>query len=284
MTTVTPVSHTVTVNGLTCRYLQWGDDDRPVLLMLHGLRSYAHTWDPIAAPLSATHRIIAPDFRGRGDSGWDPDDNYFTAAYVEDVEGLVGLLGLTTFAIVGHSMGGTVGYVYAARHPEQVTALVVEDIGPGSSAASPGGDRVVREMLSAPTGFESQEAARGYWRQIRPTITESALQSRIEHTLRPGDHGRWEWKLDMAGIAAARLAGDPAVGHLWACVEKLQCPTLVIRGARSDFLSTSICDEMASRQKHVTWVEVPDAGHYVHDDNPTYYVRVLEQAMRPGTS
>jgi esterase len=284
MTYAMPVSHVVELNGLACRYLEWGDGDRPVLLMLHGLRSYAHTWDPIAAPLSATHRIIAPDFRGRGDSGWDPAGNYFTGAYVADVEGLTGLLGLTRFGIVGHSMGGTVGYVYAARHPEQVTALVIEDIGPGSSTATAGADRVVHEMHSTPTGFESLEAARAYWRRIRPAITEPALASRIEHTLRPGERGRWEWKLDMAGIATARLSADPAPVDLWACVEALQCPTLVLRGARSDFLSTSICAEMAARQQRLTWVEVPDAGHYAHDDNPAYYLRALERALRPGAS
>jgi pimeloyl-ACP methyl ester carboxylesterase len=284
MTNATPTSHTVKLGGLHCRYLQWGDDERPPLLLLHGLRSYAHTWDPIAAALSTSHRIIAPDFRGRGDSDWDPDGNYFTAAYVSDIEDLVGLLGLTGFGIVGHSMGGTVGYVYAARHPDQVAALVVEDIGPGSSTTTDGADRIVREMLSTPTGFESLATARAYWRRIRPTITEEALTSRIEHTLRPGENGRWEWKLDMAGIATARLAGDPTAVHLWACVEALQCPTLVIRGAKSDFLSASTCEDMAARQAHLTWVEIPDAGHYVHDDNPADYLRALEQAVRPGAS
>lgn len=284
MSATTPTSHTVTVGGLSHRYLQWGRDDKPAVLMLHGLRSYAQTWDPIAASLSATHRVVAPDFRGRGDSDWDPERQYFTGVYVTDIEGLVERLGLTQFTIVGHSMGGTVGYAYAARHPEQVSTLVVEDIGPGSSTETPGADRIVREMLSTPTGFASIERAREYWRGIRPAITEQALQSRIEHTLRPGEDGRWEWKLDMAGIAAARIAGDPAPVDLWACVEGLQCPTLVVRGARSDFLPASTCDDMAARQKRLTWVEIPDAGHYVHDDNPADYLRMLERALRSETS
>jgi esterase len=284
MSTTAPTSYTVEVNGLRYRYLQWGRDDKPALLMLHGLRSYAQTWDPIATALSTTHRVIAPDFRGRGDSGWDPHGNYFTSSYVADLEKLIRWLGLLRFAIVGHSMGGTVGYAYAAQHPEQVTILVVEDIGPGSSTATAGADRVVREMLATPSGFSSIERAREYWRSIRPAITEEALQSRIEHTLRPGEDGRWEWKLDMAGIAAARLGADPTPTDLWACVEGLQCPTLVVRGARSDFLSAATCHEMTTRQRRLTWVEVPDAGHYVHDDNPAYYLRVLEQALRSETS
>jgi esterase len=281
MTAPAPSSHRVVVNGLTCHYLQWGDAGSPAVLMLHGLRSYARTWEPVARALSGSYLVIAPDFRGRGDSSWDPKRRYFTDTYVSDIENLVALLGLTRLRIVGHSMGGTVGYAYAARHPEQVEALVVEDIGPGSSTSTAGAGRVLREVSSTPAGFDSLDAVRAYWRGIRPDITDDALASRIEHTVRRGtgggcDDGGWEWKLDMAGIAAARLSGDPAGPvDLWACVDALQCPTLVIRGARSDFLSAGTCVRMARRQPLLRWAEVPAAGHYAHDDNPDVFTRLV---------
>ncbi|MEU5262240.1 alpha/beta hydrolase [Amycolatopsis sp. NPDC021455] len=271
-----PTSHQVVLNGLTCRFLRWGDDRRPAVLMLHGLRSYAHTWDPVARALSSTHAVIAPDFRGRGDSSWDPGRDYFTNAYVEDMEKLVASLGLTRFSIIGHSMGGTVGYTFAARHPDQVDALVVEDIGPGSSTDTAGADRILRELRGTPLSFDSLAAVRAYWRDIRPGITEEALRSRIEHTVRPGGDGRWEWKLDMQGIAAARRSGDPAGPvDLWACVEALKCPTLVIRGGRSDFLPVAVCRELADRQRLLRWAEIPGAGHYAHDDDPAEFIRLV---------
>ncbi|MCP2243992.1 alpha/beta fold hydrolase [Lentzea aerocolonigenes] len=277
-----PKSHQVLINGLTCRFLRWGDERQPAVLMLHGLRSYAHTWEPVARALSSTHSVIAPDFRGRGDSSWDPDRDYFTNAYVDDVEKLVTLLGITRFSIVGHSMGGTVGYAFAAKHPDQVTALVVEDIGPGSSTDTAGADRILREMRDTPSGFDSLDAARAYWRGIRPGITDDALASRIDHTVRPGAGGRWEWKLDMAGIAAARRSGDPAGPvDLWSCVDALRCPTLVIRGALSDFLPASVCRQMATRQPLLRWTEIPGAGHYAHDDDPVAFIRLVT-AFLPG--
>ncbi len=271
-----PTSHQIVLNGLKSRYLRWGDDRNPAILLLHGLRSYAHTWDTVARTLSSTHAVIAPDFRGRGESAWDPERDYFTNAYVGDLEKLVASLGLTRFGIIGHSMGGTVGYAYAARHPEQVTALVVEDIGPGSSTDTAGADRILRELRDTPLGFDSLAAVRAYWRDTRPGITEEALRSRIEHTVRPAGDGRWEWKLDMQGIAAARRSGDPAGPvDLWACVEALRCPTLVVRGARSDFLPVSVCREMADRQRLLHWQEIPEAGHYAHDDNPAEFIRLV---------
>jgi esterase len=271
-----PESHFVDIDGLTHHYLHWGDKDAPALLMLHGLRSYAHTWAPVAQVLALTHRVVAPDFRGRGESSWDPQRDYFTNAYVSDVEKLTALLGLTRFSVVGHSMGGAVGYTYASRHPDLVDALVVEDIGPGSSTSTPGADRILREMAGTPQEFESLDAVRAYWRRIRPDIADEALESRIQHTVRPATGGRWKWKLDMAGIAAARMSGDPAGPvDLWDCVESLRCPTLVIRGAQSDFLPAQTCAEMARRQPLLRWTEVPNAGHYVHDDNPAAFTRLV---------
>ncbi|NKE57391.1 alpha/beta hydrolase [Lentzea sp. PSKA42] len=270
---MTPSSHLVPINGLVHHYLAWGDENASAVLLMHGLRSYAQTWEPVAQALSRTHRVIALDFRGRGGSAWDPERDYFADAYVSDVEGLVAHLGLTSFSIVGHSMGGTVGYAYAARHSDQVEALVVEDIGPGSSTGTAGADRILRELAATPDRFSSLDAVRAYWRQIRPDITEDALASRIAHTVRPDADGGWKWKSDMAGIAEARRSADPGGAvDLWACIDALRCPTLILRGARSDFLPVDTCMRMAKVQPLLRWAEIDDAGHYAHDDNPAEFI------------
>lgn len=276
MATVTSSSRTVEVNGLACRYLQWGEADSSPVLLLHGLRSYARTWEPVAQALSGSHLLIAPDFRGRGESEWDPQRSYRTDTYVSDIEHLVELIGLERFAIVGHSMGGTVAYTYAARHPDQVAALVIEDIGPGSSTETSGATRILSEMAGTPTCFGSLEEVRAYWRGVRPGITEEALASRIENTVRPVGDGGYEWRLDMAGIAEARRNVDSTgAADLWSCVEALRCPALVIRGARSDFLPADTCEQMARRQPLLRWAQVPEAGHYVHDDNPAAFIDLV---------
>jgi pimeloyl-ACP methyl ester carboxylesterase len=270
------------LGGLRAHYLQWGDPADPPVVLLHGLRSYAATWEPLARELGRDHWVLALDFRGRGRSEWDPERRYFTDTYVRDVEEWVAQLGLRRFTLIGHSMGGTVGYVYAARHPDQVERLVVEDIGPGSSTSTEGADRVRREMTSTPGSFASEEEARAFWRGARPGTPEAAIDSRIEHTLDEVD-GRWVWRLDMAGIAEARLSGDPAGSiDLWQCVESIRCPALVVRGEHSDFLPVDLCREMSARQPTLTWTTIPGAGHYVHDDDPERYVDVVSRYCRTG--
>jgi pimeloyl-ACP methyl ester carboxylesterase len=170
--------------------------------------------------------------------------------------------------------------VYAARRPERVTAVVIEDIGPGSSTGGAGAERIKREVAETPAEFASLEAARSYWRRIRPQITAEALDSRIRHTLRPGTCGRWLWKFDLAGIAAARLDPDPARQvDLWPSVEALRCPTLVVRGGSSDFLPAATAAEMVARNARIRTAEVPGAGHYVHDDAPDAFHHLLEQFL-----
>lgn len=286
MTTTQPASATseyLRLGGLRARYLRWGSPANPAVLLLHGLRSYAATWQVLARELASDHWVLALDFRGRDGSEWDPERRYFTETYVADVEEWVAHLGLSEFTLLGHSMGGTVGYVYAARHPDQVTRLVVEDIGPGSSASTEGAARIRREMTSTPGSFPSLEAARDFWRRTRAGMPKAAIDSRVEHTLDEVG-GRWVWRLDMAGIAEARLTGDPSREiDLWRCVESLRCPALVVRGAESDFLPPETCAEMAARQPRLRWQTVSSAGHYVHDDNPEEYVDVVTRFLREPT-
>lgn len=275
----TPVTGTdgfTTLNGLRAHYVEWGAPDAPPIVLLHGLRSYARTWEPVAAALADRYRLIALDHRGRGDSAWDPAGDYTTEAYVGDLERFADRLGLRRFVLIGHSMGGTNAFVYAARHPGRVRLAVIEDIGPGSSARGAGAERIRRELAETPRRFAGTEEARAYWRGVRPGISDAALDSRLRNTLREDADGGLVWKFDLEGVARARLHPDPSRHvDLWPYIVTLRCPVLVLRGARSDFLPASACAEMSARQPFLTWAEIPGAGHYVHDDNLTGYLAAL---------
>lgn len=263
-------------DGLRLRHVSWGAPEAPAVVLLHGLRSYAHTWEPVALPLADRFRLIALDQRGRGRSDWDPQRNYYADAYVRDLEALVDNLGLKRFVLVGHSMGGTNAFVYASRHPERLAGLVIEDIGPGASAGSAGAERIKRELQATPDRFDSWEEARTFWRRQRPKISEAALDSRVEHSLKQDADGQIIWRHDAEGIAHARLHATPEqLVELWPHVEAVSVPTLLLRGAQSDFLSAQTAREMAERNQHIRWVDVPDASHYVHDDNlPSFQAEV----------
>ena len=258
--------------GLRLRYVSWGDADAPPVVMLHGLRSYAYTWEPVAAALVDRYRVIALDQRGRGLSDWDLQRNYYADAYVRDLKVLIEALGLHRFVLVGHSMGGANAFVYAGEHPDQLAGLVIEDMGPGASASSHGSERIKRELRATPDAFVSWDEARAFWRRQRPNISETALDSRVEHSLKSAADGRVIWRHDAQGIAAARLAATPAqLVDLWPIVTDLQVPTLVLRGGDSDFLSDMVAVEMEALNPHISALSIPGATHYVHDDQLTIF-------------
>ena len=109
-----PVDRFVKVNGINLHYLEWGNTNRPTILMLHGISQQAHSWDFISLPLSVDYRVIALDQRGHGDSDWSPNGNYSTDIYVGDIEGFVGAMGLENFHLMGHSMGGRNSLAWAS--------------------------------------------------------------------------------------------------------------------------------------------------------------------------
>ena len=234
----------------------------------------------LAAALLPRFRTIAYDQRGRGESDWDPARQYYTDAYVRDLEAIAGELRLKRFDLLGHSMGGIAAYVYAAAHPQQVRRLIVEDAGPGASEDSAGSTRIRQELLSAPGSFASWDAAVEFMRKLRPTVTEAARQDRLRNMLKQRADSTWTWQYDHAGIAQARLDPDPSrVVDLWSHVAAITSPTLVLRGGRSDYLKRDTAEAMSARNPVIRWREVADAGHYIHDDQPEVVAELVSSFL-----
>jgi pimeloyl-ACP methyl ester carboxylesterase len=279
-------TETVRANGLRLLCRHWGDPRAPALVMLHGLRGYSGTWRGLAAALAGEYHLIAIDQRGRGQSDWDPGRNYYTDAYLSDLEQVVDQLGLGRFALLGHSMGGATAYIYAARHSQRLAALLIEDIAPGSSAEGPGAQRIVAEMATLPESFASWAEARRYWRTKRPTVSDAALEQRVAESMCMGTDGRVTWRYDARGIRQTRMHPDPArVIDLWPVVTRITVPTLIIRGEKSDFCPLPTVERICAQNPRLTSVTVPDASHYVHDDAPIPFTKhVRDFLMRCGWS
>ncbi len=271
----------IAVNGMSLRLTEWGPGEGRPLFMLHGIRGYAETFAGVAQALQPDFRVLAYDQRGRGASSWDPGRNYYTDAYVDDLAGVADALRVDSFDLLGHSMGGLAAIVFAARYPARVRRLIVEDAGPAAFEGSAGAARIQRELRETPQSFTDLTAARAYLRALRPSVTEAAREERLRHMLKEDGAGGWTWRHDHAGIAATRLNPDPArVVDLWPQVAALACPTLVVRGGRSDYLQAQTAREMVARNPNVEWIEIEGAGHYIHDDCPAAFAQAVGGFLR----
>jgi pimeloyl-ACP methyl ester carboxylesterase len=249
-----------TSDGLDLAVVEFGGEGIPILL-LHGLMGRATTWWPVAGWLSAHGRVLGTDARGHGRS--DAQGPWTTDRMTADAAEVLAEVG--PGVVVGHSMGGLHGLVLAARHPELVRALVVEDMGVdfrGRSAAEAGS-----WFGAMPQPFPSLAAVRqafGWPRaEFGDYMTECVeerpdgyhLLARVEHTV---------------GIAA-----EWAERHHWDAVAAVGCPTLLIEAGDSVAPGGQMA-EMASRMPAAAHVRVPGTGHLVHAGDPGAYRAAVE--------
>ena len=113
------------VNGIRMHYLQAGKAGIPVFL-LHGYAQNSHMWRPLMTELGKTHRVIAPDLRGFGDTT-KAETGYDKKSMAQDVHALARRLGIGKAGIVGHDIGLMVAYAYAAQYPAEVDRIALLD-------------------------------------------------------------------------------------------------------------------------------------------------------------
>jgi len=280
-TRVQPRGKTVVINGLKLHYLDWGPSaegsGKPPMVLLHGLRGHAHSWDDVSPAMCPNHQVLALDQRGRGDSDWAKDGDYSTGAYVSDLAGFVEALHLDSFILVGHSMGGRNSMAFTARYPGKVQKLAIVDIGP--TLDSRGSERIRQEILQVPEEFDSFEAVVAYMGKQNRYASERVLRRRLQYATRELPNGKVGWRYDLAIREQRRKGTTPPPEDLWPSLRHITCPTLIVRGAETDILSLEVARRMVQTIPNAKLVEVPRAGHMVFEDNPEDFLTAVRNFL-----
>ena len=273
-TQVMPRSQTVTANGINLHYLDWGTAGAPPLVLLHGLRGHAHVWGDVAEALCGEYQVYALDQRGRGDTDHAPGGDYSTDAFVADLVGFVDAIGLDRFILFGHSMGGRNSMAFAGAHPERLERLCIVDIGPRIESA--GGNRITDELRSLPPEFDTFEDALAHVQTGNRFASEQVMRRRLAGQTRQLPNGKIGWKFDPA-IREQRINGTaaPAV-DLWPALERITCPTLLVRGTETDLLTAATARQMVDTLEQGALAEINRAGHMVFEDNPADFIAAVK--------
>ena len=261
MTTSTGVRDVfVEANGLRHHLIARGMPGSPVVMMIHGLTQQAHVFDPIAAKLSDTHHVYCLDVRGRGESAWGPPDGYHFDNYAADLEAVRAALGLDRMALVGTSMGGLISMQYAASHAENVSLVVINDIGPEIDPA--GLARIMTMLTTAREAFTDLKAVTKYYREENAQVlgkrSDDEVLEYARWHVRKSDTGVYMWKMDPA--VRKPNPTQPAVAP-WDAFKAISCPVLVLRGANSDVLSPETARKMVESLPGCRLAEVASVGH-----------------------
>jgi pimeloyl-ACP methyl ester carboxylesterase len=268
---------TVSANGLSFHYVEWGDAKAEPLLCLHGITQTAHSWDEVADALASDYRVICLDQRGHGDSDWAPNGEYNRQAMAGDVDAVSDALGLSKFLLCGMSMGGINSITFTAAHPAKVRALVIVDVSPEVKVE---GVQNIRSFIQASDELPTFEAFVERAHQFNPRRSLDNIRSRLSHNLKQLPNGNWTWKYDKALRSGERGFQASGLLTLWDDVAKIRCPTLIVKGAESDILSGESATEMQTAIPGSALAVIPGAGHSVMGDNPEAFVREVRPFLR----
>lgn len=249
------------------------EDNRPPLLLMHGLTRNSGDFEGLAAHLAAKYRLIIPDQRGRGRSDHDPDpENYTPEVYVADMAALISGLQLDRPGLIGTSMGGLMAIIMAASAPENFSSIILNDIGPVVEQA--GLDRIqgyIGEREPFDDWQDAAEQARKVHSEVMAGYDAQDWMDFARHTCREMADGRVKFDYDPA-IAQGLSGSDQTVvpPDLWPLWDRLSAlPVLIVYGALSDIISANTITEMQQRHSGpIGAVEVPGRGHAPMLDEP----------------
>jgi len=244
----------------------WGEAE-PELVFLHGGGQNARTWDLVA--LSLGRPAIAIDLPGHGHSSWRADRDYGPFRNAAAVAVAIQQLAARARGVVGMSLGGLTAIRLGATRPDLVRKALLVDVTPGSPEAAQRMNAAQRgpvQLTRGPRGFARLEDMVQAAVQASPHRAPSAVRRGVVHNARRLPDGTWAWRHDLGGLRSGSPLPDP--GPLWADLERLAMPAMLVTGGNSGFVTDADRDEVARRLPSARIEVVPAAGHAVQSDQP----------------
>lgn len=259
------------IAGVEIFYREAGPVDAPVLLLLHGFPSSSHMFRNLIPLLADRYHVIAPDYPGFGHSGV-PDRAQFTygfAAFADLVDSLMGTLGAERYALYVMDYGAPVGYRLALKHPERVTALVVQNGNAYEDGLSPfwsplkaywaDGSQANREALRA--GLTTEATRSQYVNGVADVSRIDPDTWLVDQALldRPGVD---EIMLDLFKDYASNIALYP---QFHAFFREKKPPTLIVWGANDEIFpaagARAYLRDLPKAELHLL-----NSGHFALED------------------
>jgi len=279
-----PRNYRLTPSRLRISVVEWGDPAAPPLILQHGGRDNARSWDWVARAFADSHRVIAPDLRGHGHSDWTNDGGYDVLDFVEDFAGIIRLLRLPPCPIIGHSFGGNIVTRFAGLYPDRVTRLVnIEGLGPSPvmmerEAAEDPLDRLrgwidhrADKAGRTPRDYPDRAALIRRMRESDKRLSAELVEHLAIHAARLNPDGTLRLKHDPAFGRMSPVDVPTEVKHaLWAAIS---CPVLLVYGAES-WASNPAADGRAAHFRDARVELFEQAGHWVHHDRREDFIRL----------
>jgi pimeloyl-ACP methyl ester carboxylesterase len=256
-----------------------GPKARASLICMPGLTRNARDFEPVAELLSGKRRMIAIEFRGRGESAYAKDPmSYMPLTYAQDVDLLLRELDLKKFVLCGTSLGGIVSMLLAGQWKDRISGVILNDIGPEIGKA--GAERI-RSYVGQGRNFETwMHAARAMAEaqgDIYPGYRLEEWLRFAKRTCKLSSSGRIVFDYDMKIAEPFKLSGGEAGADLWPAFALFEdIPLLLLRGENSDILEKATATKMIRRAKQARLVTIKGIGHAPSLDEAEAQAAIVE--------
>jgi pimeloyl-ACP methyl ester carboxylesterase len=256
-----PESKWVEANGLRLHYVDWGGAGPPMLLT-HGLQDCCRLWDGFARDMRSRYRVLSLDHRGHGDS--PRAASYPLDDYVRELGDVIEALDLRGLVLMGHSAGAKNAFIHTALHPERIARLIIVDMDP-DAANSPGSAEMVARYKTESDDYPDLDAVVERLRTRQPRTLQEALRHHAAVMTKPAPNGGLTWKRDRDVV----LKYDRP--EAWQYLPRISVPTLILR----TLLTGPVARRMQQQIRGSRLVEIPDAAHWVHLEQPQAFLRAV---------
>jgi pimeloyl-ACP methyl ester carboxylesterase len=283
-----PTSHFYYSQRLKLHYVDWGNHDKPLAILVHGGRDHARNWDSVALDLREHFHIVAPDLRGHGDSDWAIGGAYSITDHVLDLGQLLNALEPTgPVTLIGHSLGAGVVLQRTGVFPASVAAVVaIEGLGPPGAMLreTPAYERMESWVIDMralaqrkPREYATIEQAMARMREANPHLSDEMARHLTIYGVRRNENGTFSWKYDNYTRATSPyLFNLKDAMEIWS---RIRCRALLVRGDSSwagDWERDGRLDAFRSAEL----VTIKQAGHWVHHDQPAEFLNVVHRFLQ----
>ena len=278
----------IDVRGLRYNVRHWGPDDAPPVFFLHGWMDSSPTFQFVVDALSRTWHVIAPDWRGHGESEWQ-NRPYWYPDYYADLDCLLAHYSPKDPArIVGHSMGANIGANYAGVRPQRVARLVLLDflgLKPPADEDAPGLlGAWLRAVDEGPPSsiYPDCEALAARLMALNPRLTKERAAFLSRHTSRANANGTVQIACDPW-----HRAPSPLVYHIedsLACWQRIEIPVLLMIAEHGFVIARFGKDPQELKRRLSSFRKlntetIPDSGHNMQHDQPELVAGAIERGL-----
>ncbi|MDR0576164.1 MAG: alpha/beta hydrolase [Candidatus Accumulibacter sp.] len=278
----------IDIRGLRYNIRHWGPDDAPAMFFLHGWLDCSPTFQFVVDALAQPWHVIAPDWRGYGESEW-LNQPYWFPDYYADLDALLAHYSPDRPArIVGHSMGANIAGSYAGVRPRRVSRLVMLDFLGLRPAIDDDSPKLLgawlREVGKGPpmSVYPNHEALAARLMEANPRLTEARAAFLSWHASRANGDGTVTMACDPWHRVPSPLVYR--IEDTLACWRRIEVPVqlqiaehgYVVRRFGND---PRMLDRLLSSFRDLATVSIPDSGHSVQHDQPERVAEAIERFM-----